>query len=203
MELTHEICIQYSGLELNDGLAHLRIYEGPGCRPVAIVGQLEDNPGTPIESVIVQVQEAVRDWEFDGRDFDLIVYSPADEPYKHVTFTVRSPGELTPAQEEAADAAIGIIWDVEYPDADYAREVGTQHSVRRDPVWHPVESLSDFVDVTVEEWEPGGYTCADVFGPEGEQKRIQQIRLNEGTKMGLYDDVEIRPLEESEWPAED
>lgn len=55
-----------------DGLAHVRVYEGPGQIPVVIAGQLDDNPGTHLTIGIEMAATSIHENLFpDGREFRL------------------------------------------------------------------------------------------------------------------------------------
>ncbi len=66
--------IPYPGIDNITGLCHLRIYERPNNTPVAIVGQLDDNPGTAITTRSRTIAALIRNQELDGHEFLLITY---------------------------------------------------------------------------------------------------------------------------------
>jgi hypothetical protein len=73
MDLTRELLLPYQGLDVFDGLCHIRVYEQPGRLPVVIAGGLDDNPGTSLTLAIELVAATVQRSEFsDGREFRLI-----------------------------------------------------------------------------------------------------------------------------------
>lgn len=60
MRLTAESLLSYQGLHEMDGLAHVRVYEGPGELPVVIVDQFDDNPGTMVTLGIEMVAASIQ-----------------------------------------------------------------------------------------------------------------------------------------------
>lgn len=75
---TRDELLPFEGLHEIDGLCHVRTYERPGCLPVVIAGELDDNPGTKIRKAIPAVARAIQRELFpDGREFVLVEYRPA------------------------------------------------------------------------------------------------------------------------------
>lgn len=68
VELIKEVLLSFQGLNGYPGLAHVRVFERAGRKPVVVVGQLKDNPGTMINNGIEMVAESIRRQLFaDGR----------------------------------------------------------------------------------------------------------------------------------------
>jgi len=170
MQLASEGLLTYPGISGINGLCHIRVYEKPGCGPVVIVGQLEDNPGTAVNNAIETIAGHVQGTVInDGREFELITYhNLGGSPYSRVDFQIRSAG--TPPADPSEQAEQYILIDGNETVTIYG---STYVGDFREPTWHHLQDINHSLGTTPREWERGEYTAQSVYGPAGAELREQ------------------------------
>jgi len=149
MDLTRELLLPYQGLDVFDGLCHIRVYEQPGALPVVIAGGLDDNPGTAITLAIEIVAATVQRRELsDGREFRLI------EHY-------RDPIDGRPAP------TYSLVHFSHHP----LQESPEIEGEFRHPRWEPIDDVEELLGCKVTAWERGLYTARAIAGEQGERLR--------------------------------
>jgi hypothetical protein len=168
MDLTRELLLPYQGLDVFDGLCHIRVYEQPGRLPIVIAGGLDDNPGTAVTLAIEIVAATVQRSEFsDGREFRLIEHyrDPLDgrqaASYSLVHFSHR------PLQESP--------------------EIEGEF---RHPYWEPIDDVEELLGCKVTAWKRGLYTARAVAGEQGEQLRRELAENSHDARTEILRAVE-------------
>jgi hypothetical protein len=173
MQLTHQSLLRYQGFHGTEGLCHVRIYEQAGRLPVAIVGALDDGPGTSTTNAIEMVAAAVEDACFpDGREFELIEHHPSSiagdgsPSFGRVRFRHRS------IDEDPSDPShyAGTILSVESDGFDFEPGEPIRGDFR-DPSWELIADIERFMGCEVQLWDAGTYTAYAVAGEEGQRLR--------------------------------
>ena len=172
MDLTRELLLPYQGLDVFDGLCHIRVYEEPGALPVVIAGGLDDNPGTSLTLAIEIVAATVQRSEFsDGREFRLI------EHYRDAIDGRRAP-------------SYSLVHFSHRP-LEESPEIEGEF---RHPYWEPIDDVEELLGCKVTAWKRGLYTARAVAGEQGERLRNE---LAENTHRAH---TEIpRAIDEEHW----
>ena len=172
MDLTRELLLPYQGLDVFDGLCHIRVYEEPGALPVVIAGGLDDNPGTSLTLAIEIVAATVQRSEFsDVREFRLI------EHYRDAIDGRRAP-------------SYSLVHFSHRP-LEESPEIEGEF---RHPYWEPIDDVEELLGCKVTAWKRGLYTARAVAGEQGERLRNE---LAENTHRAH---TEIpRAIDEEHW----
>jgi len=151
MDLTRELLLPYQGLDVFDGLCHIRVYEQPGRLPVVIAGGLDDNPGTSLTLAIELVAATVQRSEFsDGREFRLI------EHYRDILDGRRASSySLVHFSHRPLQESLEIEGEF------------------RHPYWEPIDDVEELLGCKVTAWERGLYTARAIAGEQGERLRSE------------------------------
>ncbi len=174
MRLAHELLLPYTTGWGIHSLCHIRIYEQPREAPVAIAGELDDNPGTSITNAIETIALAVHTGLVARREFVLIEYYPTSyngDPkgrFSRVWFNHRFIEEPAATASRHSGQFIGL-------DTGPAT-VGTPNGGQyRDPAWTHVDDITEIIRCPVKLWPKGGYAAADVDPTNGEAIRAGVI----------------------------
>ena len=190
MQLTHQSVLHYQGLHGTEGLCHVRVYEQPGRLPIAIVGALDDGPGTSTTNAIEMVAAAAQRACFaDGCEFELIEHHPSSiagyggPSFCRVHFRHRD------IDEDPSDLShyAGAILSFE-PDA---LDVEPGEPIRgdfRDPTWEPIADIEQFIGCDVELWKADTYTAHAVAGDQGQRLR-DKVAARSGRAINQLLDV--------------
>lgn len=167
MQLQHELLLTYPGIGGAEGICHLRAYEHADARPVVIVGELTDNPGTFVPNAIENIAAAVQRLLYaDGREFQLIQHRPPDE-FLAVTFDHISPSD-NPRDPSHRPETVVIVG----PDDDIQRIPGSaRHGDFRNPKWTRMDMIETLTGGPVQRWDPTEYTAVALGGSTGELLR--------------------------------
>ena len=173
MQLTHQSLLRYQGLHGTEGLCHVRVYEQAGRLPVAIVGALDDGPGTSTTNAIEMVAAAVQCACFeDGREFELIEHHPSSlaghgsPSFCRVRFRHRGIDEDPNDLSHYAGTIVSI--EIDGLDVEPGEPIGGDF---RDPRWEPIADIEQFIGCDVQLWKEGTYTARAVAGEQGQRLR--------------------------------
>jgi hypothetical protein len=190
MQLTHQSLLRYQGFYETEGLCHVRVYEQAGRLPVAIVGALDDGPGTSTTNAIEMVAAAVQGACFaDGREFELIEHHPSSitghgsPSFCRVRFRHRDIEEDPNDRSHYAGTVVSIEPD--------SLDIEPGEPIRgdfRDPSWEPVADIEQFIGCDVQLWKAGTYTAYAVAGLQGRRLR-DEVAARTGEAISHLVDV--------------
>ena len=172
------------------GVFHLRLFRARFRRPVAVCGELTDNPGPSITNAIESVAERVA--ELVGtRPFRLVEHypwtgaSPKDEArpsYSLITFSGRKPEPIIPA-------GICVVSD---EGVENLRPLPSPDSFRG-PRWSALAlSPEPFLGPGIElrAWPPNEYTAANIGGAQAARIRDDVAAVAREWRFDLYAVIE-------------
>ena len=193
--MTTDVLLEFAGLHGSRGLCHVRIYEAPGQRPVALVGQLDEYTGTSITNAAEAVAGAIAQQLLtDGREFRYIEHYPSrmfDEgtpSFDEVFFKHISPGE----QPSHPGHYSGTTMILDDDGSGVVLRGDAVPGTFREPDWIPLGDIaSELPGATVKVWPSGEYTAANVAGVAG-QALLEEVRrhneIQTQSLLSLLDD---------------
>jgi hypothetical protein len=173
-----ELLLPYPGFCGFDGVCHVRVFVPcrrlPWRASVALVGGIDDNPGTSITNVIEVVAAVVRRQVFaDGRAFVLIEHyadtlGDSSRPAFAIVRFKRT--ERQPSRDLWAHLG-GLHVDLGGQQPLLVAPPGLLRSGFDRPRWYPVghEELQARLGCEVRVWPAGEYTAEAIAGSEGKQ----------------------------------
>ena len=171
MDIAYDGLLSYPGYEGMDGLCHVRLYvpRRRWHRPVAIVGGLDDNPGTSITGAAEALRTQVRRrLPAARRRLQIVEHYPEGLAGGGPSFELL---RFKPARRRASSS--------------FAR-IGRRSLSR--------EQVQRLIGGEVRIWPAGGYTAAAVAGEEGHAQLLDLIERTAPQARRLRESLRFLPL---------